>query len=279
MNFSMLHKNTKKSDMPLFGQLLELIPSHILTSSIDLYKSDKHCSVYKTYDQLVAMMYGQLNKCTSHREITLGLNGDEKLLRDIGLDQSPARSTMSDGNKKRKSDVFKDIYHRLVTYYGNVFSKRKEYKEIKQIEGKNIKLVDATIIGVCLSLFEWASYRTAKGGIKAHVSLDEKTMLPEIINITEAKISDRRGVDGFRNPKDTIVVDDRGYFDFKLFKQRIEDNNILRVVEFPLALSFGRSERKGHVLSVMLSTLISDFSEIKVVEVYIGHSDEDQYTI
>ena len=98
--------------------------------------------------------------------------------------------------------------------------------EIKGIEGKNIKLVDATIMSVCLSLFEWASYRTAKGGIKAHVSLDEKTMLPEIINITEAKLSDRRGVDGFRYPKDTIVVDDRGYFDFSLFKQRIEDQNI-----------------------------------------------------
>ena len=87
---------------------------------------------------------------------------------------------MSDGNKRRDSEVYKDIYHRLITYYGNVFSKLKEYKEIREIEWKNIKLVEATIISPCLSLFEWASYRTAKGGIKAHVSLDEKTMLPEM---------------------------------------------------------------------------------------------------
>jgi len=65
-----------------------------------------------------------------------------------------------------------------------------------------------------------------KGGIKAHVSLDEKTMLPDIVNITEAKVSDRRGVDNFTYPKDTIVVDDRGYFDFKLFLKRIDDQNI-----------------------------------------------------
>lgn len=221
-----MHKNIKKSDTPLFGQLLELIPKHILITSIDKYKSDKHCSSYKTYDQLVSMMFGQLNKCTSHREICIGMSGDEKFLRDIKLSQSPARSTMSDGNAKRNPEVFSDIYQRLISHYGNVFGKRPEYKEIKAIEGKNIKLVDATVMSVCLNLFEWASYRTAKGGIKAHVSLDEKTMLPEIINITEAKLSDRRGVDGFRYPKDTIVVDDRGYFDFSLFKRRIEDENI-----------------------------------------------------
>ena len=78
---------------------------------------------------------------------------------------------------------------------------------------------------VCLKLFSWAEYRTAKGGIKAHISLDEATMLPEIINITAAKTSDRRGVDDFHYSKDTIVVDDRGYFDCKLFKIRIDDSN------------------------------------------------------
>ena len=73
-------------------------------------------------------------------------------------------------------------------------------------------------MSVALSLFSWAEYRTAKGGIKAYISLDEGYMVTEIINITKAKVSDRRGVDDFRYPKDTIVVDDRGYYDCKLFK-------------------------------------------------------------
>jgi transposase len=50
-------------------------------------------------------------------------------------------------------------------------------------------------------------------------------MLPEMVNITEAGVSDRRGADNFRYEADTIVVDDRGYFDFKLFMQRITDQN------------------------------------------------------
>ncbi|MEX0772815.1 MAG: hypothetical protein WD038_06580 [Balneolales bacterium] len=57
------------------------------------------------------------------------------------------------------------------------------------------------------------------------MSLDEAKMIPEMIHITEARVSDRRGVDDFRYPKDTIIVDDRGYFDYKLFASRIDDEN------------------------------------------------------
>jgi hypothetical protein len=96
---------------------------------------------------------------------------------------------------------------------------------LEEVKNHSIKIVDATIMSVALSLFSWAKYRTAKGGIKAHVSLDEATMVPDIINISEAKVSDRRGIDNFHYSKDTIVVDDRGYFDCKLFKIRIEDEN------------------------------------------------------
>ena len=226
MGFLPPHKNTKKSDKPLLAQIIELIPNHILQDAIRIKQSDKGCSAYKTYDQLVAMTFGQLNKCLSLREINLGLSVDEKLIRDLKLKQSPAKSTMSDGNAQRNWKVFEYIYFELIKYYKGVFSKQQDYKEIAEIEGKSIKLIDATVMSVCLNLFDWAKYRTAKGAIKIHTSLDEKTLLPDIINITEAKLSDRRGVDNFRYPKDTIIVDDRGYFDFKLFKLRINDGNI-----------------------------------------------------
>lgn len=226
MGFTLPHKNTKKSENTLLKQIIDLVPKHILFDAVHRYQTDKGCSKYKTYDQLVAMIFGQLGKCLSLREINLGLSVDEKLLRDLDLAQSPAKSTMSDGNSNRDWKVFEFIYFELVKYYKNVFSNQPAYQEIAEIEGRTIKLIDATIMSTCLSLFEWATYRTAKGGIKMHTSLDEKSLLPDIINISEAKLSDRRGVDNFRYPKDTIVVDDRGYYDFKLFVQRIDDFNI-----------------------------------------------------
>ena len=132
---------------------------------------------------------------------------------------------MSDSHAKRDWKVFQALYMGLLVHFSDLFMKRSEYKVIKQIKGKHIKLVDASIMSVCLNLFPWAKFRTAKGGIKMHVRLDEATMIPEMINLTPARVSDRRGVDNFRYPSGTIVVDDRGYFDFGLFATRIEDQN------------------------------------------------------
>ena len=80
---------------------------------------------------------------------------------------------MSDGNAKRDYRVFEDVYKRLCRHYKEQLRMREGYKVIKEIEGKHIKNIDATIMGVCLKLFQWAEYRTAKGGIKAHISLSQ----------------------------------------------------------------------------------------------------------
>jgi hypothetical protein len=170
-------------------------------------------------------MFGQLNRCSSLREIALGIDQSPEFLADIGLQQSPAKSSMSYGNERRNYKVFEELYYSLVNHFKQSLARRSEYKVVEEVKNYTIKIVDATLMSVALSLFSWAKYRTAKGGIKAHVSLDEATMVPDIVNITEAKVSDRRGVDNFRYCKDTIVIDDRGYFDCKLFKIRIEDEN------------------------------------------------------
>jgi hypothetical protein len=215
----------KKSESPIFKQILDLIPESLLRKSVAKYKTDKSCSKYFTKDELTSMLFGQLNKCLTLREIAFGIDQSPEFLGDIGLAQSPAKSTMSDGNAKRDYRVFEELYYLLCGYYKEQLRTREDYKVIQEIEGKHIKIIDATIMSVCLNLFSWAEYRTAKGGIKAHVSLDEISMIPDMINITKAKVSDRRGVDDFRYPKDTIIVDDRGYFDTKLFRIRVDDEN------------------------------------------------------
>lgn len=220
----LISKN-KNTDKPLLKQIIDLIPADIISESIQIFKSDKHYRTYKTYDQLVAFLYGQLNKCLSLRDITLGLGLNTKLLSDLDLLQSPAKSTMSDGNEKRNWKVYEFIYFSIVKHYYSVFAKSPNYKIIRELDGKMVKIVDSTTIGVCLSIFDWAKFRTAKGGIKIHTCLDEATMIPEMINITEAKIHDRNGAKDFAFEKGTIIVEDRGYFDFSLFKARIDNGN------------------------------------------------------
>ncbi|GET28593.1 hypothetical protein SD074_07950 [Prolixibacter sp. SD074] len=52
-----VNKNTNK---PVIRQILDLVPRWIFDSCTNTYKPDKGCSKYKTYDQFVALTYGQL---------------------------------------------------------------------------------------------------------------------------------------------------------------------------------------------------------------------------
>jgi hypothetical protein len=92
------NKNIKK---PAIRQIIDLVPRWMIENCTKKHKSDKECSKYKTYDQFVALTYGQLNKCYTLNDISTGIGVSEVYTEDLGLSQSPAQSTMSDVNKKR----------------------------------------------------------------------------------------------------------------------------------------------------------------------------------
>ncbi|MGI8600183.1 MAG: IS4 family transposase [Chitinophagaceae bacterium] len=220
-----LFRRTKNNNRPLLSQIIALIPGRILQKSIQQHKSDKYCSRYKTYDQLVSLMFGQLNKCYTLEDISAGIGVSGTFIKDLGLHQSPARSTMSDGNKKRNWQVFESLYYSLLRHYEGILIKRHHSRVIEEIKTKTIKIIDSTTISLCLSLFNWAKFRTAKGGIKIHTCWDDTLMIPDMINITEAKLHDSKGMHRRLFDKGTIIVEDKGYFDFELMKLRIDNDN------------------------------------------------------
>lgn len=221
-----LFKRTKNNNKPLIRQIIDLVPRWMLESCAKQHKSDKGCSRYKTYEQFVAMTFGQLNKCLTLSDISTGIGVSGTFIADLGLGQSPARSTMSDGNRKRGWQVFEYLYHRLLKHYERVLGKRHRSHIIEEIKGHRIKLIDSTTIGLCLALFDWAKFRTAKGGVKIHTCWDDALMLPDMVNVTEAKVHDRHGLEQLIFPRNTIVVEDRGYFDFALMLGRIRAENV-----------------------------------------------------
>lgn len=91
----------RNNNKPLIKQILELVPKWIFDSCTNIYQSNKGYSKHMTYDHFVALTFGQLNKCQSLNDISAGIGVSEIFINDLGLKQSPARSTMSDGNKKR----------------------------------------------------------------------------------------------------------------------------------------------------------------------------------
>jgi len=221
-----LYKRTKNTNTPLLRQILDLVPRWIFSRSTAQHKSDKGRSRYKAYDQFVALTFGQLNKCYTLNDISTGIGVSETFISSLGLSQSPATSTMSDGNKNRSYKMFESLYHGLLTHYTHLLSKRHEAHIIKEIKDRSIKLIDSTIISLCLSMFDWAKFRTAKGGIKIHTCWDDTMMIPDVVNITPAKLHDRYGLEQSVFSKGTIVVEDRAYFDFLLMQQRIRAENV-----------------------------------------------------
>jgi len=221
-----LFKRSKNTNKPLIRQILDLVPRWLFDSCTNTYQSDKGCSKYMTYDHFVALTFGQLNKCQSLNDISAGIGVSEIFINDLGLKQSPARSTMSDGNKKRDWHVFESLYYRLLSHYKTVLKKHHNAHIIKEIKDKSIKLIDSSVISLCLAMFDWAEFRTAKGGIKLHTVWDDTMMIPEVVNISEAKVHDRYGLEQLIFPKDTIIVEDRAYFDFALMLNRIKAENV-----------------------------------------------------
>jgi hypothetical protein len=122
------NKNVKK---PVIRQIIELVPRWMIISCANKYSSDKRCSKYKTYDQFVALTYGRLNKCYTLNDISTGIEVSETFIEDLGLTLSPARSTMSDGNKKRDWKVFESLYYRLLKHYERVLKSESQRNSIK----------------------------------------------------------------------------------------------------------------------------------------------------
>ncbi len=92
----------------------------------------------------------------------------ETLIGDLGLSQSSARSTMSDGNKKRYWKVYESLYNKLLKHYERVLKSenqrhiiedpRAKPKLAKQIKDHSMKLIDSSVISLCLSMFDWAKF-------------------------------------------------------------------------------------------------------------------------
>lgn len=220
-----LFRRNKNNNKPVIRQIIDLIPRHLLNRAIQIHQTDKYCHKYKTYDQLVALMFGQLCRCSTLEDISVGIGASKTFIRDLGLEQSPAKSTMSDGNKKRDYKVFETLYMSLLGYYSHLLKRHSIRKAIDEIKNKTVLIRDSSTISLCLGLFIWAKFRTAKGGIKIHTQWDEAMMMPNLINISEAATHDSKGFEQVVFPKNTIIIEDKGYWDFSVIKARIKAEN------------------------------------------------------
>ena len=93
-------------------------------------------------------------------------------------------------------------------------ARRKRCTDIFKLEG-NVYAFDSTTIDLCLSVFEWARFRTTNGGVKVHTMYDVETRVPAFVHITPAAVHDMNAMDVIPYEPGSFYIFDRGYNDFK----------------------------------------------------------------
>ena len=115
---------------PVFGQLINLIPEHLIKDLVSNNNSDYYYKRFKTYDHLVVMLYACLHQCESLRVLVTGIQAHQQKLRHLGLKDIPKRSTISDANRLRDSIFFEQLFHNLVNHFmGNLSDSRFTAKD------------------------------------------------------------------------------------------------------------------------------------------------------
>ena len=144
------------SNVSLLSQVCALIDRNGFQKLVHEHQSDKHAKGLDTWTHLMSMIFFQLSNVTSLRDISNGLRSSTGNLNHLGIQRAPCKSALSYQNQHRDYRVFETMYYQILERLGGSFSQQRLYaKRLK----RKIFLVDATIIPLSLSLFDWAKFR------------------------------------------------------------------------------------------------------------------------
>lgn len=195
----------------VFGQILQIFSKKDFYEAVRETKSEKGAKGFTSWGQFVAMFFCQLGQARSLREICGGLASCLGKLKHLGIEDAPSRSTLSYANEKRPWQLYQKVFYQLLV-------KCQAIAPGKKFRFKNkLFSLDASLIELCVSLFDWATYRQTKGAVKLHLLLDHDGYLPVFAHITAGSVHEVNIAKGLSFPKGSIVVADRGYTDYKLF--------------------------------------------------------------
>jgi hypothetical protein len=199
----------------IFSQILKLVSRQEFEVAVKEHRAERHARGFSSWTQMIAMMFCQLGHAQSLREITGGLAACEGKLCHLGVDEPPKRSTLSYANEHRPWQLYETVFYNVLA---RCQSEAKALKRKFRFKHKLLSL-DSTVIPLCLSLFDWAHYKRAKGAVKLHMVLDHDGYLPSYAVITDGKTADITAAKAMTFAPDTMLVFDRGYADHNWWLQ------------------------------------------------------------
>jgi hypothetical protein len=221
----------------IFGQILQVFDKRDFYRAVHETKAERSAKGFTCWEQFVAMLFCQMGQAQSLREICGGLATCLGKLKHLGIDAAPRRSTLSYANEHRPWQLYEKVFFSLL---GKCQDMAKLQRRKFRFKNK-IYSMDATVIDLCATLFDWASFRQTKGAVKLHLLLDHDGYLPVFATVTEGNVHEVNVARGLSFPKGSILAIDMGYTDYAMFARwtaegvffvtRQKDNAAYRVVE------------------------------------------------
>lgn len=218
-----------------FQQMLSLFPRTEFEGLVKDHQAERHARGFSSWEQFVSMLFCQLGRAQSLREICDGLRSIEGKARHLGI-EAPKRSTLAYANQHRPWEMFETLFHILLERVRAEIGPRHKFRFKNRLLS-----MDGTVIELCASSFDWAHYKRLKGAVKLHMILDHAGHLPAFCRITEGNVHEIQVARTVDFTPGTIVVFDRGYVDYEWFRSlsrqkvwfvtRLRDNISYSVVE------------------------------------------------
>ncbi len=189
----------------VFAQSTVFLPKRTFDGIVKKYGGNRYVRHFTCWNQLLCMVFGQLSNRESLRDLVACLTAHGQKSYRLGLGRGVTRSNLAKANERRDHRIFGDFAYRLIAIANPVG---------KSTDGK-VYAFDSTTIDLCLSVFWWAGFRKAKGGIKLHTLFDVETRIPVFVHITAARVHDVNAMDMLIYETGAWYIFDRPYLDYE----------------------------------------------------------------
>lgn len=192
----------------IFSQLTDFIPKRKFERIVKEHQDNTIRWQLTYYNQLLVLIFGQLQGCASLRELTDITTAHASKSFHLGFGSKPInRSVLSKANLLRGYHVFEEF-----AFYMVAIAQTKRVG-VQTGFGGRYYAFDSSTIDLCMSVFEWAKFRSTKSGIKLHTQIDVITHIPTFFHITNANVHDVNAMDYIDYEPLACYIFDRGYWD------------------------------------------------------------------
>ena len=195
----------------VFAQITEFLPRRVFDRLVEKYDGNKHVRTFTCWHQMLCMVFGQLTARDSLRDLIVALDAHKAKSYHLGFGLNVTHPTLARANIRRNYKLYEEFACHLIDYARKVCV----CSDFEVNVDGNVYAFDSTTIDLCLSVFWWAEFRKAKGGIKMHTLYDVKTQIPSFIYITPASVNDVKAMDQIPYERGSYYIFDRGYNDFE----------------------------------------------------------------